>query len=209
MIIYRQIHAVRSEYGKKQAHGSKKYFLFFMIYSIIGWIYEEFLEIFVYGRGLTDRGILTGPYCPIYGVGSLLFLFTVYHIIKNKPIKKRLIFLPVIFVLCMLIATAVELLSSYLCEAVVGYIPWDYTLYRYNFQARIALSPSLRFGLGGVLFLYIVQPALERLFDNMKDRLLNIIFYTLALIFAADWAIFIINQNIVFDYLFISSHKPV
>ena len=62
----------------------KKYFLYFMVYSVIGWIYEEFLEIFIYGRGITDRGILIGPYCPVYGVGTLLFLFTVYFIIKDN-----------------------------------------------------------------------------------------------------------------------------
>lgn len=177
----------------QRGNEAKRYFLYFMIYSVIGWLYEEFLEVFIYGRGITDRGILTGPYCPVYGVGTLLFLFTVYRIIKGKALNKRLVLLPVMFILCALIATAVELIVSYLCEAILGYIPWDYTMYKYSFQARIALSPSLRFGLGGVLFLYIAQPALERLFGNMKEKLLNIFFYTLALIFAADWAVFIIK----------------
>ncbi len=171
----------------------KKYFLYFMVYSVIGWIYEEFLEIFIYGRGITDRGILIGPYCPVYGVGTLLFLFTVYFIIKDKPLKNKILLLPVVFTLCALIAAAVELAVSYLCEAVIGYIPWDYTMYKYSFQARIALSTSVRFGLGGVLFLYIVQPFMERLLGKIKDRTLNVIFYTAAIIFAVDCAVFVIS----------------
>ncbi len=171
----------------------KKYFIFFMLYSFIGWLYEEFLEVFIYGRGITDRGILMGPYCPIYGVGSLLFLSTVYFIIKNKPLNKKIILLPVIFLLCALIATAVELIASYLCEAVIGYIPWNYTMYKYSFQARIALSTSLRFGLGGVLFLYIIQPLLEKFFNDIKGKALNIIFYPITVIFAADCILLVVR----------------
>ncbi len=175
---------------QKTVYEIKKYFLYFMVYSVIGWIYEEFLEVFIYGRGITDRGILIGPYCPVYGVGTLLFLFTVYFIIKNKPIKSKILLLPAVFILCALIATAVELIASYLCEDTIGYIPWDYTMYKYSFQARIALSTSIRFGLGGTLFLYVIQPFLEAFLEKIKRRTLCILFYGAAIIFAVDCLVF-------------------
>jgi len=120
------------------------FFLYFMLYSIFGWLYEVTLEVVIYRWGYSDRGVLFGPYCPVYGVGALLFIFTVYPLLREKPAKKRFLLMPLVFVLCALIATAVELLTSYLCEFSIGYIPWDYTSYKYNFQARIALSTSLR-----------------------------------------------------------------
>ena len=38
----------------------KFYYLYFMMYSVIGWLYEVFLEVVVYKWGFSDRGILTG-----------------------------------------------------------------------------------------------------------------------------------------------------
>lgn len=125
----------------------KELFIYFMMYSIIGWIYEVFLEVVVYRWGFSNRGVLFGPYCPVYGFGVLIFLFTVYPLIKNKEFKKKIIYIPVIFIGCMAIATILELITSYICELVMGYWPWqtyarDYII---HFEGRIALSPSLRF----------------------------------------------------------------
>ena len=52
-----------------------KYFLFFVFYSVIGWLYEVFLEVVVYRWGFSNRGVLFGPYCVIYGFGALLLIF--------------------------------------------------------------------------------------------------------------------------------------
>lgn len=172
----------------------KKYFLYFLMYSIFGWLYEVFLEVVIYQWGFSDRGVLFGPYCPVYGVGALCFIFLVYHLIKDKPLKRKLIMIPVVFLLCMLIATGIELIASYICEFTMGSWPWQtYKDYKYNFEARIALSPSLRFGLGGVLFLYVLQPLFEKLLAKFKPQSLNIIFYILFSIFIVDVIVFIIN----------------
>ena len=60
-----------------------KYFLYFMMYAIIGWIYEVFLEVVVYHWGFSNRGVLFGPYCPVYGFGALAFIFTMYPLVKK------------------------------------------------------------------------------------------------------------------------------
>lgn len=66
-----------------------KCFLYFMLYAIIGWCYEVFLEVIVYKWGFSNRGELFGPYCPVYGFGALAFIFGVYPLIKKtKNIKK-------------------------------------------------------------------------------------------------------------------------
>lgn len=165
----------------------KKLFLYFIMYAMFGWAYEVFLEVVVYRWGFSDRGVLFGPYCPVYGVGALIFLFVAYPLIKDKPLKKRLMMIPLVFLFCALSATILELLTSYLCEAILGSWPWQtYSRYKYHFQARIALSPSLRFGLGGVIFLYLIQPLLEKMTRAMSPKVLNRVFGTVLFIFLVD-----------------------
>lgn len=175
----------------------KPYYLYFMMYAIFGWIYEVVLEVFIYKWGFTNRGVLFGPYCPVYGVGALLFIFLIYPLIKGKSIKRKIVLIPVVFLLCMLVATTVELITSYLCEIVMGSWPWQtYANYKYHFQARIALSPSIRFGIGGVLFLYILQPIFEWIVKKIGKKNVNAIFWTVLFFFLLDIALFIVNKFI-------------
>ena len=165
----------------------KRHFLYFIFYSVIGWIYETFLEVVIYRWGYSNRGVLFGPYCPVYGFGALSFILIIYKLIKNANLKTKIIRIPVIFLGCMLIATLIELITSYICEAFLGYWPWQtYLNYNINFEGRIALSPSLRFGLGGVIFLYIFQPLFEKFCNLIKERGVNILFYILLIIFSLD-----------------------
>ena len=164
-----------------------RYFIYFLLYSIIGWCYEVFLEVVVYRWGFTNRGVLFGPYCPVYGFGALFFLLLLYPILKDKPLKKKILLIPVIFLLSMTIATALELFTSYILEYVNGSWPWQtYVDYKYNFQGRIALSPSLRFGLGGVIFLYILQPVFERICDRLGPSRIKKIALMMMILLLAD-----------------------
>jgi uncharacterized membrane protein len=165
----------------------KCYFMYFIMYAIIGWIYEVFLEVVVYKWGFTNRGVLFGPYCPVYGFGALIFIFTMYRFIEKRSLKYKLILIPFIFLGCMIIATTLELITSYFCEAIMGYWPWQtYVDYKINFQGRIALSPSIRFGIGGIIFLYILQPFFEKITKNTKSIPFNIAFYTILILFIID-----------------------
>ena len=165
----------------------KKYFLLFLMYAIIGWCYEVFLEVFVYNWGFSNRGVLFGPYLPVYGFGALAFIFCLERFLENKTFKQKLLMMPLIFLGCMIVATLIELATSYICEYFTGSWPWQtYADYKYNFEARIALSPSIRFGLGGVIFLYFLQPLFRKMLNKLSNRMLNILFYLGLIIFITD-----------------------
>lgn len=164
-----------------------EFFLYFIMYAIIGWIYEVFLEVVVYRWGFSNRGVLFGPYCPVYGFGALAFIFTVYPLIKNRKGIKKWLLSPVVFLLCMFIATAIELVTSYICEFFMGSWPWQtYANYAINFEARIALSPSIRFGLGGVVFLYLIQPMFEKIVAKLGQKKVNAVACIVAVILLVD-----------------------
>ena len=166
-------------------------FLYFLLYSVIGWAYEVFLEVVVYRWGYSDRGVLLGPYCPVYGVGALAFLLCFGWLLKKRggPVFCWVVRPLVLFVGCMAVATAIELATSYILEALTGSWPWQtYVDYAVNFQGRIALSPSIRFGLGGLLFLLVLQPLFEKLVGAMGDGLRRRVFSVLAALFVLDCA---------------------
>ena len=50
----------------------------FLIYSLMGWIVES-IYMSLCNRKLTNRGFMSSPICPIYGVGAL----TLYFIFKT------------------------------------------------------------------------------------------------------------------------------
>ena len=171
----------------------QQHYLYFMMYACFGWCYEIILEVVIYRWGFCDRGVLIGPYCPVYGTGALLFIFFVRPLIKNKQKKQQLLMIPIVFILCGLVATGLELLTSYICEWFTGTWPWQtYSEYAINFQGRIALSPSIRFGIGGVLFLYILQPIFEKLITKLDKKKLNIVFFIVLTLFILDFLQFLL-----------------
>lgn len=170
-----------------------EYTIAFLVYAMFGWIYEVVLEVFIYRWGFSNRGVLYGPWLPVYGFGAVVFLLLWYRLIKGKPLKRKLLMLPVIFLATMLTATIIELGTSYILEFLTGAWPWQtYADYKWNFQARIALSPSIRFGIGGVLFLYIIQPILDKFLHKLSDKSCVITAIIIAVILLVDFACTII-----------------
>lgn len=162
-------------------------FLFFLLTSMFGWLYEVFLEVVVYHWGFSNRGVLLGPYCVVYGTGAIALLGLLTPLLKRRICIGRLNIAPlIIFIAIVLITTLIELVASYIMEWTTGGWQWDYTRFRPNFQGRIALNPSLRFGLGGMFFLYALYPAHRKLLNVVSPRLLDKITPLLLTIFALD-----------------------
>lgn len=164
-----------------------EYYFYFMLYSVIGWIYEVFLEVVVYRWGFSNRGVLFGPYCIIYGFGALLLIFSLGALKEKRiylgkvPVTPLLVFLGIV-----IITTVVELIGSYVMEFTTGGWLWDYRRFAFNFEGRIALNPSIRFGIGGMIFLYLLQPLFVRLTEKMPAKVFHTLTGILAVLFAAD-----------------------
>lgn len=174
---------------KRISHILRNYYIYFMLYSIIGWLYEVFLEVVVYRWGFSNRGVLFGPYCPIYGTAAVIFILLLTRI-KKKPICVKSVNLTplLIFFLIIVIATVLELIGSYVMEALMGEWMWDYTRFAWNFQGRIALNPSVRFGIGGMIFLYLFQHLFEKLTATRYQKALWAVTVVVLILFMADAA---------------------
>ncbi len=157
---------------RRQMKKIQDYFLYFMFYSIIGWIYEVFLEVVVYRWGFSNRGVLTGPYCVVYGFGAVILLLTLSGLMKKKIPCGPVNITPVlVFIGIVAITTVIELIASYIMEFTMGGWQWDYTRFAFDFQGRIAPNPSIRFGIGGMIILYLLQPLARRFTERTSMKM--------------------------------------
>ena len=165
-----------------------KVFILFMLFSCIGWCYEITNDLIVQG-GFHPRATFAGPWCPIYGIGGLLIVFCF------KPLCARLegrwpkvVEVIVVAVGIFLLVSLVELVASYACEALMGFMPWDYSTSWGNFQGRVAPEFTMRFVIGGLVFLYFLEPWIARWCSEHPRSALRLA-GVLAALFALDGAL--------------------
>ena len=131
-----------------------KLFESFVLFSFLGWIYESvWCAMIENNHGFVNRGVLFGPWLPIYGIGILIIL----AVVKKARIKRPLM----IFCVATCISAVVELIGSYIMEMLVGSFAWDYSDMFGNFQGRIAVKPDMMFGFLTLIAVYGVMPHLK------------------------------------------------
>lgn len=151
--------------------------LIFFIFSMIGWGWEVGLHLLEHGT-FVNRGVLHGPWLPIYGAGVVLTLLALYRA-RKKPVLE--------FVLTMVLCGAVEYMTAYYLETTHGGARWwDYGGYFLNLHGRICAEGLLVFGLGGMAAVYGAAPLLDNLLRRMKRGVLAGLCALLLLCFAAD-----------------------
>lgn len=70
---------------KKFIDKFSNYYIIFCIYALIGWIYEVlWMRFVVEPHEFINRGVLFGPFLPIYGFGMLLLYFLLKKFISKK-----------------------------------------------------------------------------------------------------------------------------
>lgn len=182
----------RMEKMKKCYSFLVKYFLYFIGASVVGWIYEVLTIMIENHHGFQNRGVMYGPYLPVYGFGMLVLLVTVNQIrrVPMEKIKQKsyllefLVKLLLVFLATVLVSSLVELIASYIIGPTswvykkdgTGNALWYYSAnegYSINFQGRIALKSSLRFGVGGSFLLYVLQPLFQWLCKKEKAFLIG------------------------------------
>ncbi len=154
------------------------WFLWLMIYSIMGWIYESTL-CSVRSHKFINRGFLNGPYCPIYGSGALLVILILGRI--TNPV--------LLFFLGAIVTCSLEYATSYLMEKLFHARWWDYTKRKFNINGRVCLIGAVVFGAFSVLIVLVVHPFVEGLTDKLPDIARHVLSASLFAIFAADNAV--------------------
>ncbi len=152
------------------------YFLLFMIYAILGWCMEVTCKLIQYKRFI-NRGFLIGPYCPIYGYGAILITFLLKKY-TDDPI--------ILFFMAIIICGTLEYLTSYFMEKIFKARWWDYSQKKFNINGRVCLNTIVPFGLLGLFIMYISNPFFISKIQLLPEMWLNILFWTLLIIYIVD-----------------------
>ena len=70
---------------KKFLEKFSDYYIIFCVYALIGWLYEVLWMWFVVPpKHFINRGVLLGPFLPIYGFGALILFVLLHKFMKKK-----------------------------------------------------------------------------------------------------------------------------
>ena len=152
------------------------YFLLFYVSAVLGWMMEVTAKLIQFRRFI-NRGFLIGPYCPIYGVGSVLITALLSRH-ADDPF--------VVFVMAMALCGTLEYLTSYAMEKLFHARWWDYSQRRFNLNGRVCAGTLIPFGLLGLLMVYLVKPFLFGLFARLSQAALDVLCASLAVLMLSD-----------------------
>lgn len=157
----------------------------FLTGAFIGWLYEVLLHIVTDGT-FVNRGMLHGPWLPIYGFGCLIIV-GLKKLIGNRPVTY--------FAVSVAACGVIEYVTSWLMETVYHTRWWDYSNCMFNLNGRIFLGGLLGFGAAGCLFAFGLLPVLEKQYQKVPAWTKDIIAVAFLLIFLADVAISLFCPN--------------
>lgn len=113
--------------------------LLFFIYSFIGWVLETVVGS-IRHKVFTNKGLVTGPFCVIYGISAVLISVTLRDLTGIW-----------LFLFAMTYATVIEWIAGHLIEKIFGERWWDYSGVKINFDGYICLPASALWGALGFI----------------------------------------------------------
>lgn len=152
------------------------YILLFIVCAFIGWVWEVVLT-FVKTGGFVNRGVLHGPWLPLYGFGGVLLALLLEHF-KKYPLA--------VFGMSVLICGLLEYGTGWYLETFKHLKWWDYSDLPFNLDGRICLLSLICFGFLGLFMLYVLKLPLFRAFNRIPLPAKSILCVVIVLGVAGD-----------------------
>lgn len=151
--------------------------LMFFSLAFVGWLWEVSLHLINDGV-FVNRGVLHGPWLPIYGCGSVMILIVLNRFRKRPGLE---------FLAAVVLCGCVEYFTSLGLELLHdGMRWWDYTGYFLNLNGRICAEGLLVFGVAGMVVVYVLAPLLDGALRRLPAKTLTATALVLLVLFAGD-----------------------
>lgn len=151
----------------------------FFALSIFGWGFEVLMHFITDGE-FVNRGVMHGPWLPIYGTGAVVFLMLLNRF-RDRP--------ALLFLLAVVVAGIIEYSTSAGLEMTAGQKWWDYSGYFLNLNGRICAEGLITFGLGGLAIVYLIAPLIDDGLRHVDERVSTVACVLLLVLFCVDAAV--------------------
>ena len=143
--------------------------LSFLIGGVVGWIYETLICEPMAGKPINwMHGGMGIPFLTIYAVGAFLIAVLLGGRLAGWEGGKSRLFMQ--FFASAVLCTVVEYTAGFFMLHALGIQTWTYLDAGWDFMASpdglICLRASVTFGLGGLLLLRFIMPALASFYDE-------------------------------------------
>ncbi len=130
----------------------------FLLYSILGFLLETVRSFLVNSK--FTSGILYGPWTPIYGIGIVIVILISNYLFAHLHLS-RWVETFITFIIITIVLTLLEWIGGVLIEKIFHVVFWDYSKEALSIGKYISLSKSLIWGVGSIIFIYVLKPLLE------------------------------------------------
>ena len=162
-------------------------YIIFFVYAFIGWIYEVSWYLIVRHK-FVNRGVLLGPYLPIYGFGILILLLILKRFMSKKHYTSSIIYtsISIFTIVTFIITTIIEYTTPKIYSV-------SYYLEHYGFILFII----------NILFIVLINLYIKKS-NNNKIKNIDT---TVVLVFLAIWIITTLVEYIAHYFIDVYSHK--
>lgn len=150
-----------------------KLFIYFIVYSIAGYIIETLFALATMGVLECRQSFLYGPFLGIYGVGAVCIILFSQYFKKNNI---------TLFLGGYIIGSVTEYIVSFATEVVLRIRWWDYSGKILNINGRICLLYSIFWGILTVFLVKKINPNIDKICIKLKDKISNKILKTMIVI---------------------------
>lgn len=154
--------------------------ILFFTFAVIGWCMEVILKYIQYHRFI-NRGFLIGPYCPIYGFGTVAVTVLVGGMFSREGTVSEIFWAGV--VMC----GVLEYFTGWYMEKRFHARWWDYSNKPMNLHGRIWIGNLLLFGAASVVIVCLIDPIFFALVGKLSTFWLRMIAVAIVLLMAADY----------------------
>ena len=149
---------------------------YMLIFSILGLIVETIYGYATTGILESRKGLILGPFCPIYGVGAVIILLLLDRF-KGHKVK--------LFIYGAILGSFIEYILSFMLEAMYGSRFWSYSNFM-NINGRICLLYSAFWGVLSIILIEFVKKYIDKFIDKIKGKARIITDIALIIFFSVD-----------------------
>lgn len=162
---------------------------YILIFSILGLIIETIYGYATTGILESRKGLILGPFCPIYGVGAAIILVLLGNF-KGHKLK--------IFVYGTILGSFIEYVLSFILEGIYGSRFWSYSNFM-NINGRICLLYSTFWGVLSVVLIEFVKKYIDKIINRLNGKWRTIIDIAIIVFLLIDILLTIWGINVYKD----------